>query len=378
MQSREDKMTDADLVSMTLRGDREAFTPLLLRHFPSVLRLCGRLLGSASEAQDVAQEAALQAFLGLGRLREPERFGAWLHAIAANLARMALRRRTNHLRPILDAEIGSPLWAQPLVSPEDAHAARELHDTILAALRALSAVNREAVIGYYLEGYSYTELADLLGVPLSTVKGRLFKGRRQLQRSLAPAAEEVLSTTGMRKEAEMQAETPVHVQIEGILERQKNGEPIRVVLLHDAGANRTLPIWIGPFEANSIELAMQGESPARPMTHDLTLRLLESLGGEVDAVTINKLVDTTFYAEITLTQGGRQHTVDARPSDGMALAVRTGVPVQVMPEVLETAGIDLSKQSLVEALDEEEARWGCREPRSEASTAPSHDTSVDT
>src|SRR5262245_42802260 len=94
MMTHDDAPDDATLVALTLTGQREAFEPLLLRHYASVTRLCRRLLGDSLAAQDVVQEAALQAFLTLARLHEPARFGAWLHAIAANLARMALRRRT--------------------------------------------------------------------------------------------------------------------------------------------------------------------------------------------------------------------------------------------------------------------------------------------
>ena len=88
-----DSRNDATLIELALAGEREAFGVLLLRFYPSVVRLCQRLLGLTPEAQDIAQEAAIQAFLGLAHLQEPARFGAWLHAIAANLARMALRRR---------------------------------------------------------------------------------------------------------------------------------------------------------------------------------------------------------------------------------------------------------------------------------------------
>ena len=192
MKLHDDSSDDAALVARTLEGEREAFGPLLLRYYPSVLRLCRRLLGPASEAQDVAQEAALQAFLGLAQLHEPDRFGAWLHAIAANLARMALRRRRLlSLDALTDGAPLAVLWAA-VPAPEEIHAAREVHDAIVAALGELSSVNREVAIGFYLEGYSYAELAELLGVPVSTVKGRLFKGRRQLRRALAPVANDVL------------------------------------------------------------------------------------------------------------------------------------------------------------------------------------------
>src|SRR6266702_5987766 len=88
-----DNQDDATLVASVLAGEREAFDILLLRYSSSVLRLCTALLGNTFEAQDIAQEASLQAFLGLSRLQEPARFAAWFHAIAANLACSALRRR---------------------------------------------------------------------------------------------------------------------------------------------------------------------------------------------------------------------------------------------------------------------------------------------
>jgi DNA-directed RNA polymerase specialized sigma24 family protein len=88
-----ERRDDAELVAAVLAGDREAFGPLLAHWQPSILRLCRRLLGPGPLAEDVAQEAAVQAFLGLPRLTDPARFGPWLHAIAANQARMALRRR---------------------------------------------------------------------------------------------------------------------------------------------------------------------------------------------------------------------------------------------------------------------------------------------
>ena len=92
-----DQQDDATLVASALAGEREAFDNLLARYSSSVLRLCTALLGNTLEAQDIAQEASLQAFLGLARLQEPARFAAWYHAIAANLARSALRRRQRSL-----------------------------------------------------------------------------------------------------------------------------------------------------------------------------------------------------------------------------------------------------------------------------------------
>src|SRR5258708_13433493 len=88
---RSNEQDDAALVACVLAGEREAFDILLQRYASSVQRLCTTLLGTTVEAQDIAQEAALQAFLGLSHLREPAHFPAWFHAIAPTLARSPLR-----------------------------------------------------------------------------------------------------------------------------------------------------------------------------------------------------------------------------------------------------------------------------------------------
>src|SRR5947209_2134907 len=147
MNHQSDTPDDETLAALVMAGEREAFSSLLLRYYPSVVRMCTRLLGPTLEAQDVAQEAALQAFLRLASLHDPARFGAWLHAIAANLARMALRRRrTLSLDALDDGASLAVLWAPRVPTPEDVHDAREVHDAIVAALNELSMVNREVVI----------------------------------------------------------------------------------------------------------------------------------------------------------------------------------------------------------------------------------------
>lgn len=331
---------DAELVARVLCGERETFGPLLLRHYASVDRLCRRLLGRTPEAQDVTQEAALQAFLRLSELNTPARFGAWLHAIAANLARMELRRRRMlSLDSLPDSAPMVVLWTAAPHTPEDVQAARELHDTIVAALSELSALNREVVIGFYLDGYSYAELAELLGVPVSTVKGRLFKGRRQLQGRLAPTARAALTvnhTNTNRKEHAMSQSDPLEVEVESIVKSRIHGTNVVVLRTKDHAV--VLPIWIGDFEANAIAAILQQRTSQRPMTHDLSLQMLAALGGQVERVLISRLDDKVFYAEIELTLGGQQQRVDARPSDALALAVRAGAPILVAREVLETAG----------------------------------------
>jgi bifunctional DNase/RNase len=176
-----------------------------------------------------------------------------------------------------------------------------------------------------------------LGVPVSTVKGRLFKGRRQLQRALESVAREVLKPDHRpRKELAMETPELVEVKIDSVRTDPENEH--RIVVLREAGADRILPIWIGPPEADSIAMALEGRQPDRPMTHDLTLRLVETLGAQVQRVVVNNLAENTFYAEVTLAQGAQRHLVDSRPSDALALAARTGTPIYAARAILDTCG----------------------------------------
>jgi hypothetical protein len=113
----------------------------------------------------------------------------------------------------------------------------------------------------------------------------------------------------------------------------------RVVVLKDAEATRYLPIWIGPFEADAITIELQDVEVARPLTHDLLKATIEQLGAEVQRVAITELRNDTFYAEISLSVGGKQMRIDARPSDAIALAVRAEVPVYVDEDVMTQAAI---------------------------------------
>jgi len=115
----------------------------------------------------------------------------------------------------------------------------------------------------------------------------------------------------------------------------------RVVILKDLQAEdeRLLPIWIGPFEADAITIQLQGQEVARPLTHDLLKSTIQTLGATVSHIVINDLSDNTFYARIILQANGRELEVDSRPSDAIALAVRTQSPIYVDEEVLNRAAI---------------------------------------
>jgi uncharacterized protein len=113
-----------------------------------------------------------------------------------------------------------------------------------------------------------------------------------------------------------------------------------VVILRELGRDRYLPIWIGPWEASSIAMKLQGQAPERPLTHDLFATVLDVLGATVREVIIADLADETFHARVMLESGGRTIEIDSRPSDALALAVRTGARIFAAEAVLERAGVE--------------------------------------
>jgi bifunctional DNase/RNase len=107
-----------------------------------------------------------------------------------------------------------------------------------------------------------------------------------------------------------------------------------LVLLKDAEEMNFLPIWIGIFEAAAIAMELQNVKPPRPMTHDLLLSSIEILGGKVDRIIINAVKEGTFYAVIEVNAQGKKISIDARPSDAIAVAVRAHVPIFVVEAVM--------------------------------------------
>ncbi len=126
----------------------------------------------------------------------------------------------------------------------------------------------------------------------------------------------------------------IEMQLGGLGFDPKNMSPI--VLLRDMEERNFLPIWIGMFEAAAIAMELQEFKPPRPMTHDLLVKLVSSLKGTVKRVTITEIVDNTFFAQIEVVPEGQKEPlqVDARPSDAIAIAVRTGAGIFVSETVM--------------------------------------------
>jgi hypothetical protein len=131
-----------------------------------------------------------------------------------------------------------------------------------------------------------------------------------------------------------------------------------IVLLKTTDGNKFLPIWIGHNEAAAILMKLQSQAPPRPMTHDLLSDMLEQLGAQVVRITVTELRENTFYAQITVAQDGSEIEVDSRPSDAIALAIRTEAPIFAADRVIEESAIEFEGDEVTEEqLEEEVAKF---------------------
>ena len=112
-----------------------------------------------------------------------------------------------------------------------------------------------------------------------------------------------------------------------------------IVILKDTENKLNLPIWIGLLEATAMATEIEGIKMARPMTHDLLKTILGEVGGSVDSVEITELKENTYYASVNISLAGRQVIIDSRPSDAIALALRTKSPIYVAKAVLEASSV---------------------------------------
>ena len=134
-------------------------------------------------------------------------------------------------------------------------------------------------------------------------------------------------------------------KIKGLIMDPLTNSPI--VILQSLEKNTLLPIWVGIFEANAIALEIERIDTPRPLTHDLIKNILLQLDANVDKIVVTDLQENTFYAVIHLRMNGDRITIDSRPSDAIALALRTDAPIYVTEEVIKNSrNISLEKENL--------------------------------
>src|SRR5437667_7148930 len=175
-------------------------------------------------------------------------------------------------------------------------------------------------------------------------------------RSLTTEDTEIRGNEGVTMEVEM--------KIRGLMMDPVTNTPI--VILKDANSDTVLPIWVGVYEANAIALEIEKVSTPRPMTHDLIKNVLAGLDAHVHKIVVTELKEDTFYAVIWMEREGRIISVDSRPSDALALALRVDCPIFVEEEVLKTSkkasgSAEASSEEMRKFLenlgDEDLGRW---------------------
>jgi RNA polymerase sigma-70 factor (ECF subfamily) len=167
---------DAQMVKRVLRGDKDAFAELVRAHQGRVLAAARHLCGEEEAAQDLAQEALVEAYRSLGKLREPAAFGAWVYGITRNLCRRYLARRP----PATASLERDPLPDPPAPVEED-------RSEVLVALGGLPLEHREVLAARYLQELDYAEIGTLLGITPGNVRVRCFRARQALREALVCA-----------------------------------------------------------------------------------------------------------------------------------------------------------------------------------------------
>jgi bifunctional DNase/RNase len=145
----------------------------------------------------------------------------------------------------------------------------------------------------------------------------------------------------------------VEVRVQSLgLDRLSNSP---VLILQEKGGERDLPIWIGPGEASAIAMQLARMKVSRPLTHDLLVSVLAGLGGSLDRVVITRVTDATYYAELVIQRTEGEISVDARPSDSIAVALRAEARIFAEDDLLELATVEVSDEGADAAADDSDA-----------------------
>lgn len=321
------------------QGDTEAFGCLIERYQALARRITLRMILAEEAAQDLVQEAMLQAYLSLKDLRNEDSFRSWLYGIVLNVSKSYLReeKRRSRFSEALHDDQPEGLWnsSGATQDPQQIAMERELHSLVLSAIEELPAASREAARLHYYESLTLHEIAAISGAAPGAIKVRLHRARKYLREKLHQAYPEIKpGTTPLYRRKIM-----IKANVVDIVKRDEN----YVVLLQDEAQGKILPMWIGPIEGTAIAMGLRAYPTVRPMTFDFMIHLLDALGAQLEEVRVEVLKDSIFYGIAKVRIGNEEKEVDARPSDVLALAVRTNSPIYVAEEVMQQASQDLAE-----------------------------------
>jgi RNA polymerase sigma-70 factor (ECF subfamily) len=312
---------DGDLVRLARDGDPAAFRLLVERHLPMARARAARLCPQPDDADDAVQDAFLQAFIALDRLRDPGRFAGWLGGIVANVCRAQRRRAPLTLLGDWPENL-HPAAASNLPSAEDLDRA----DALGHAMAGLPPAQRHAVTAFYYADQPAAQIACTPGA----AKASLHKARRRLREYITAHRPDLIPATSRR--IPMTAVRIAHAA------PWPQRQPAILVVLADDGGHRELPIRLPDHGMFWRLLARPGD---RDQQHpddaagQMTGQLLRAAGVTVTAVTVTDLGPAVTATRVDITVPGGTRQVTTRLADGLALAVITGAPLAVEDPVMD-------------------------------------------
>ncbi len=334
-------LTDAQLVERARGRDKDAFGLLLQRHESAIRRFALRMAGDPDTASELLQQAMLQAYLSLDRLRDPCKFRSWLCGILKNLGRSRFRGGWGEL-PLegiqegLDSRLSPSDSTSPQASAED----KELQQAVMITIGRLPPDDGRVLRLFYFEDMSISQIASQLEVSETAAKVRLHRARRKFKEALEEDYPEVVPFARRKRMVKVTIADVVKQEVPDVEARPPYHH---VVLLEDKAGNRALPIWIGRTEAQAIAMGLMKFSTPRPLTADFMTSMLRALDAQVQQVVISSIDKGTFLARVHVGPPESARDVDARPSDALALAARLGTPILVEEEVMKAASLPIPK-----------------------------------
>jgi len=307
----------AALVRQAQGGDLDAYGEIVERLRDAVFALCYHRCANFETARDLAQDAFLHAYQHLSQCADPERFTGWLRTIAERVCIEWRRRQRTDVSLEEATQCPAPLEEERIA----------LRVIVESALLALPEMQRLAATLFYINGYTYREIAEFLVTSETTVKARLDAAREKLRGALVGTFRDALQaqrpSIRFREEVMMRV---TQIQLKEEVD-ESYGTDAPYLLLSDE--ERVLPMRIGSAEGMALRSALNKEKPARPMTYDLMLESLAAFGVRVTGIRIAGFRDRTILAELELTAGTTVKRIDCRPSDAVNLALRAAVPVEI-------------------------------------------------
>lgn len=328
------RMSDEAIVKRCLAGEVNAFSVLVEKYQNAVYGLCYHMSGNFTDAQDLAQEAFVRAYLDLAKIRDPSKFASWLYRLTVNICRMWLRRQKRLNNLPLDEAFRIRQWSGDGRAPDECIENEELSRTIREAMASLSERNRLAITLHYIDGLSYEEIGSFLSLSRSAVKSRLHRARKQLRKEFISMVKGEFDKHKLPEDFPEKVVQAVEVKSVLVGEREGEYSGAALILQSKADEKQLLIIHTGLREGVMIARELGKMQLSMPTTLDFMTDVLKELDMKVLRTVVTDIDRGTFYARIAIQNNGKLKEIDVRPTDSIALALRTNAPIFVARSVL--------------------------------------------